>query len=1319
MNTENFFNCDGGRETNPHNYVSRKADRKLLDYCLNFKLRNPVCFLLAPRQMGKTSLMYQIISQIQNKNIITISMNVHLWDYIDEEGLFKTLLFRIVKGVPQLKNIENEITESWNKYQGIIFSERFLHILSENISPILKNKKIIIFIDEVQSLVRLKLQEQFIRFLKAFAEFNNEIRNKLNFVLIGVAKPSEFTLKADTRFTGKQIELEGLSGECLPLQEGLKAVTTEPSQVIKRVLFWTGGQPFLTQYMCYLLVDDYFYISQDFEKAVDGFIQDKYIKVWKSKDKQSHLTGIENYFVKFDDSQIDRQLQLLNYYYLILINGPQKWEGKNVLQEDLLMSGLVVKAIENNQYLLKIANPIYENIFNAEWTDEIRKRLNVGSVTNANKSAETELNILELDNFGVINKCFIILQQGLKPFVKERMDKYLGDNWGNHREVRMIIRPPDDESPITIIDYKKLLTLIINYWKIVFTNVLNNRDKCEIEALLQFGDREKKQRANFQDDFTVKVLNTIAYLLSTTGHQSQVETIDELMMNKYPKNADYFLKKDRKNTLGYIQYEQQEKNMVAVAPTLTKQKLNHNQRTFNNMDRASRITGIIRQRNPRGTKVQKLIDKLNSLLSELENMETVCSRFVTTINDASVTTNLSALFQLFVGIKRKIQAVKQTLTKLYKRFSRENLTIAFVGSAGQGKSRFIQALTGLTKKEVPDGTMHNCTGVKVIIAHSADNQTRGEVYLHTPESFLQENIAPYYPVLNLGNAPTTLDEFINNPLPELKKSNSSAKAKAYYEYLEKCKNHYSEYQDLLQESSPKPISKDEIRKYVAQTDENNNKTNFSYLAVKEVKIYCQFPHGDVGQIALIDLPGLGDTVLGDRETLRRSLGQDVDFALFVNMPKGRVLQEEDYELFDTANEALPELPIEKWSFFILNEVKNPPPGLGIKDNGQVCEETKRRIDNEQRIQVAQCMIADCANANEASNVLSEVLNYLETHILELDAQYGAIANQSIEQLEQEIKTFLEKARQPFRVAPKYKNENILFFELADKLTRKISKNLQKLIQEIRPETLIVEENQKDTEFFQTATRNIIKKCLEDTGVHSPEKIDEIRFEMGAGTGWISVLERCIDELRTYISKKFNSFDSGFEKYVEQVKKQIADALTDTELGNITTAREVDFLEFMTREIPEDLPILKEAFEKLVSFQMTYEYHLEHLILQALEEELNPNAGDVFNPVGKSDEENIQIIHKILVVKHRNTVSKCRQALEKLEGMPSIIVYGRANRFVDEVIRSEGIRNDWLVLLQEWSSQVFPDHLGKRISQEKQEWENSIQKAASLSTLEKV
>jgi energy-coupling factor transporter ATP-binding protein EcfA2 len=1319
MIIDSNYNIGGSLSGNSKTYAERDADVELLNFCKQIK--SNIHFVLAPRQMGKSSLKIHTISRLESEEIICVSINLQAT--AQKEKFWRTFTARICDAMPNAKDLKVELDIFWQENsENYSEPDCFTLFLLDKILPSLKIKKLVIFVDEVQALIKYDFQDEFVQGVTNICDdkvnVKDEILQKVSFVLIGVAKLSEFTRNAALNIN-QTTELGYLDlQKCHPLQEGLKEVTDNPSEIFARVFYWTNGQPFLTQLLCHLLVAETYTEKLTIEK-VDKLVEKEVIKKWinQRREEREHFQEIQKLFLTYDKIQIEYKVQVLNYYEEKVFNqGKVKWQHGYDIHADLLMSGLVIKVIENDHVYLKVANPIYEKIFNYQWIDEMRQRLATGNVIPEDEElSDEERNFQDLDNIGFVNKCLKILQGCLKPFVKKRMNKYLGEGWENNREIRMIIRPVGDLSPVTIIDHQKLLTLIINYWENVFTHVFSNIDKCEIQALLIFCNDGEKQEADLGHDLAIKVLNTISYLLLITGYPSKAEQVDELMTNKYPEKTNYFLAKNRGNTLGYEQYQEQEENMVAVAPTLAEQTLNH-QGTFNNMDRANRITHIRNQRQPRGEKVQIIINKLNSLLSQLDNMETVCSRFVTSINDASVTGNLSALFPLFVGISSKIQEVKQTLAKLCKRFSRKNLTIAFVGISGQGKSRLIQTLTGLTRTEVPDGTLNNCTGVKVIIAHSPDSQTRGEVYLHTPESFLKENIAPYYPVLHLGNAPTTLEQFINNPLPELKIN--SAKARAYYEYLERCKNNYSKYEHFLLESSPKPIGKDEIRKYVAQTNENNDKTNFNYLAVKEVKIYCQFPHGDVGQIALIDLPGLGDTVLGDRETLRRTLGEDVDFALFINMPKGKVLQEDDYELFDTANQALPELPIEKWSFEILNEVKNPPPGLGIADNRQVCEETKRRIDNEQRIKVAQCIIADCADPNEASDVLSQVLNYLETHILELDAQYAAIANKSIEQLEQEIKTFLEKARQAFRVAPKYKNENVLFYELADKLTKQISRNLQKLIQEIRPETLSIEKNQKDTEFFKTATKNIIKECQKDTGIHSAQKIDEIHFEIEMG-GWVSVLERCINELRNHISKKFNSFDSGFEEYVEQVKNQISDALTTTDLGKITSVRGIDFLEFMAREIPEDLPLLKEAFEKLVSFKMTYEYHLEHLILQALEEELNPNAGDVFNPVEQSDEENIEIIHKILFVKHRNTVSKCRQALEKLEGMPSIIAYGRANRFVDEVLRSEGIKNDWLVLLQEWSSQVFPNHFGKGISQEKEQWENCIQQASSLSTLERI
>jgi hypothetical protein len=151
---------------------------------------------------------------------------------------------------------------------------------------------------------------------------------------------------------------------------------------------------------------------------------------------------------------------------------------------------------------------------------------------------------------------------------------------------------------------------------------------------------------------------------------------------------------------------------------------------------------------------------------------------------------------------------------------------------------------------------------------------------------LNEIVSPYYEKLQLGSRPFTLEEFARNPLPELPKQFAGqAEPGAMYEHLRKYHVNFDKYKHLLREASPQRISKQQIREYVAQDTPDGQRIYFNYLAVQEAKIVCGFPNTDVGQIALIDMPGLGDTGLGDAERLMSILGQDVDIVLFVRMPR--------------------------------------------------------------------------------------------------------------------------------------------------------------------------------------------------------------------------------------------------------------------------------------------------------------------------------------------------------------------------------------------------------------------------------------------------
>ncbi|WP_413160044.1 Swt1 family HEPN domain-containing protein [Capilliphycus salinus ALCB114379] len=1297
MNIENYFCWKGGTLEDEQTYVERKADQDLYNFGQIIHREKRVCFVLAPRQMGKSSLMNRTVNHLRQDNIACVMVNLHGLGKVNaEEDFWFTLLYRICVTRPDSEPLTSQLLDFWESHKQLLSSEIFTLFLVRVILSNLTEDKLVIFLDEVQSLIRWNLQDTFIRYVRAISDnVENPALQKLSFVLLGVAKPSEFTQDSDANLNlGTKTELDYLSGDCIPLQKGLEPIASEPKKLIDRILYWTGGQPFLTQFSCQLLIENLRSPSPNLEDDIDFIIRKHLLNQWRNNDPQYHFQGIENLFIKINPEQISKKLEVLTLYEKILNQDNIKFKPHDESQADLLMSGLVVKSFNGPVAQLKIANKIYQQIFNYEWIDEMREKLAGGTGQTEDEPADEieNTNIQELENSAIVKKGLKILAKSLRPFVNKQMSKSLGKEWKNLPEVRKIIRPDEQQYPLKVLDSQKLLKLIVQNWNTVFSQVLNIKHKNWVYELLTTRNQEAHE-VEFDDKMTERALDTIECLLRAIGATDEAAKVDGIKMNKFPR----MMKNPQPNRMkDGIQFEK---------------KANTNQQDNNFMDTATRIATILEKRQPRGKKVRSIITHLESLDSQLNNMEGYRNRILTQIDDIAVIEKLRIL--QFDPMKNKVKQNIQQLEKLHKRFSRQTLTIAFVGRAGQGKSRFIQTLTGLTDVEVPDGNMNNCTGVRVTISHAPNRSTSGEVYFHTERSFLEHNIYPYYDFLNLGNKPKNFAEFINTSLPPL--TLNTSEAKALYAHLDKCHTNHSSYSHWLQQSSPKQISREEIRTYVAQTDEANHQNLFNYLAVQEVKIFCQFPCEDVGKISLIDLPGLGDTVLGDTERLRQSLGQDVDFGLFIYMPDKRLLQEPDYKLYDTANSALVELPIKKWSFMVLNRVSNPKPG--IAENGIHCEEAKNRIDTEGRIQVARCVIANCAETNEAAGVLSQVLDYLETHILDLDGEYAERVNRELKQLQTEINTFLDKARHAFISSPKSITEVVAFRNLFKEFDNSITFGLRKLVQELCPEELDADQNQKDADFFGTIIDSLIQKCNEDTGIPSQEEIWQMYYSLGAGATWGGVFRSNLNAIRTHLRTHFRSVDNGLKDYVDAAKAKVADVFTQTSLGNLTSARGIEFIDFMAKEIPEHYPVLKSAFQTLVSFEMSYRSNFQHRILKALEQ-LNPDrAGDVFSVKDKTEEELVKLIHQVLTTFHRNTVCACREALEKFEGEPSLAAFAVIDEFVDEVVRSQDIDKQWEDFMRERSTEIWPNNFGEKVGLEKREWEQLIEQAMATNQVE--
>ena len=701
------------------------------------------------------------------------------------------------------------------------------------------------------------------------------------------------------------------------------------------------------------------------------------------------------------------------------------------------------------------------------------------------------------------------------------------------------------------------------------------------------------------------------------------------------------------------------------------------------MQKTAQISAIIEKRRPVVSRIEAVELHLRTLSEALAALQDQCTMQRQKAEEAEVCDRLDQVDTS--PLQSRITIELQALAKLKKRFARNTLNIGVIGRARQGKSRLLQSLSGLTTDEIPDGDGMHCTGVRSTICHQpAAVNASGEVWFHSEQSFLKDIIAPYYETLGLGQAPLSLDAFSRQELPPLPQDRVTfAEPGAMYEHLKRYHDCFDKYAYLL-DTSPERISRDQIRSYVAQDTPDGERIYFNYLAVKEVKINCLFPHEEVGQIALIDMPGLGDTGVGDEARLVQALGQDVDVVVFVRMPKslGDHWADVDVRLYDLARKSLPMLPLELWSFLVLNHIGGNSP---TTDNQKGCDNLMATA-SEKHIQVAQRTITNCADDGEAERLLDSILQYMAENITQLDRQYASACQESLLKLQQAVESELAKAQQALGQASFQTNWLPLFEVLFRELWTQLANGLEILVKDLREQRY-----QPDFDFKQQVDV-ALKACKEDTGLPTLEAIELRRNDLG---GYPLAYYSYLNEIRAYLSRHFLVVDEALKKGITRVKSQVADALVEqAQLGGLAEAHGAEFLDAIIQRIPEQLvpnkpSQIKFGFQILASFDLSYRGLIQHRIRRNLDN-LTPDI----TQLQLSDSPSASEVLSCLISLQAEAVYQCRTALDDLLDEPSQAAFAIVEEFVDRVLRVESIDAEWRIFLAEMRSEVWPGDIVK-------------------------
>src|SRR6266487_1418955 len=256
MSTNSFYVTGGTLRLDAPSYVERQADRDLFESLL----QGEFCYVLTSRQMGKSSLMVRTANKLRSQGAHVIALDLSaIGQNLTPAQWYNGLL----TSMGDQLGLEDELDEFW--------------VANERLSPVQcwfasirkavlaqRPGAVVIFLDEIDSVRSLPFSTD--EFFAAIRECYNRRSedpefDRLTFCLLGVATPSD--LIRDTRMTpfniGRRIELTDFTeAEARVLATGLEVggletrgrTEKEARTLLKRILYWTGGHPYLTQRLC-------------------------------------------------------------------------------------------------------------------------------------------------------------------------------------------------------------------------------------------------------------------------------------------------------------------------------------------------------------------------------------------------------------------------------------------------------------------------------------------------------------------------------------------------------------------------------------------------------------------------------------------------------------------------------------------------------------------------------------------------------------------------------------------------------------------------------------------------------------------------------------------------------------------------------------------------------------------------------------------------------------------------------------------------------------------------------------------------------------
>lgn len=458
------------------------------------------------------------------------------------------------------------------------------------------------------------------------------------------------------------------------------------------------------------------------------------------------------------------------------------------------------------------------------------------------------------------------------------------------------------------------------------------------------------------------------------------------------------------------------------------------------------IEQIIRKRKEtRLPQIEKEIAFLKEVRAKIQNLDSVISTVThqMEVKHGPYYTMLQAdpsMEARFMAVstteaKRLIDEQLQTLENLKKRFSRDAVQIAFIGFERQGKSCFLQSISGLNNKVIPAYSGTSCTGA-VSVIHNVDKNLEVHIEFYELDAFLkivQEKLQNFFPDKHL--VVNSLNDLKHLDLSDFASDDPEVSLE-FNKFKDAFIDHIGVYESLIGHSKFTTSDEDQIIQHVSQYEEfesipagedpslfarkkkqdaNGNevvvwqKNYYKYIAVKSVNIYTRFVDPRIGtsKIVLVDTIGMGDASNAERieDEMFRVLREDCDAAVDVFKPQanGDSFNKQQIEVLKKIGRRLSDCEPQRWIYYVLNRVECGK-GYNVEVVPAIMEQVKTSFKTMKSKPVADVLDINATNTDEVNQrLISPLLDLITNNLDDIDTNLVVEANKANEVLYQEYK----------------------------------------------------------------------------------------------------------------------------------------------------------------------------------------------------------------------------------------------------------------------------------------------------------------------------